>query len=212
MSDEDRNAYHLLLGAMQISDARARTGARGVPDEVVDATLSDLAVWSQRFEELASSEGESFGGLTLEVLSWCQRFLHGELVRLGPIQFDLRPFPAPMRVLRHDKTRQLRARTLDGRTLDLRTGRVTDEVAPPLDSRWQIVLEPGTPMLEIWFRVRSRASRSRTWAQRSVARTRSSRSCRPRPCRPASTARAGASTRSSAGSSPTMSASTTSAA
>jgi glycosyltransferase involved in cell wall biosynthesis len=151
MSDEDRNAYHLLLGAMQISDARARTGARGVPDEVIDATLSDLAVWSQRFEELASSDGESFGGLTLEVLSWCQRFLRGELVRLGPIQFDLRPFPAPMRVFRHDKTRQLRARTLEGRSLDLRTGRVTDEAAPALDSRWQIVLEPGTPMLEMWF-------------------------------------------------------------
>ena len=47
-------------------------------------------------------------------------------------------------MLRHDKTRALRARTLDGRALDLRTGRIGEERGPPLDSRWQIVLEPGT--------------------------------------------------------------------
>jgi hypothetical protein len=151
MSPDERNAYHLLLAAMQISDARARTSARGVPGDVIDATLSDLAVWSRRFEELATQDGHAYGGLTLEVLSWCQRFLRGELVRLGPVQFDLRPFPAPLRVLRHDKTRALRARTLDGRALDLRTGRIGEEREPPLDSRWQIVLEPGTPMLEMWF-------------------------------------------------------------
>jgi len=103
-------------------------------------------VWSGRLEDV-----DGHGGLTLEVLGWCQRFPRGELFRVGPIQFDLRAFPAPMRVFRHDKTRALLARTLEGHPVDLRTGTVGQAPAPPLDSRWQVVLEPGSPMLEMWF-------------------------------------------------------------
>jgi glycosyltransferase involved in cell wall biosynthesis len=141
----EQRALRLVLALMQISDATARARARGVSDEVIAATLSDLTIWSAHFERLYEDEG----GLTLEILGWCQRFLRGELFRLGPLQFDLRPFSTAMRVYRHDKTRALKARTLEGRAVDLSTGTVMGDPLPALDTRWQVVLEPGSPMLDM---------------------------------------------------------------
>ncbi len=145
----ETRVMRLMLALMQISDAEARARARGVPHEVIEATLGDLTLWSAHFEALYAGGPEPEGGLTQELLGWSQRFLRGELFRLGPLQFDLRPFAVPMRVYRHDKTRALKARALDGRAVDLSAGEIVGSPQPPLDSRWQVVLEPGSPMLDM---------------------------------------------------------------
>ncbi len=139
--------YHLLLALVQVPAARSRNAARGVDGSVVDATLADLVEWAHHTHAVAGSPG-----ITLEILAWSQRYLRGELFRLGPIQFDLRPFAGPMRVYRHRETRALRAISLDGRTLDLARGVITNEIAAPLmSSEWSIALEPGSPLLEMWL-------------------------------------------------------------
>jgi glycosyltransferase involved in cell wall biosynthesis len=143
LAREEKRVFHLLLALMEVPDAIARAEARGVHSEIILATLSDVAIWANHFDRLGTA------GITLEILGWCQRFLRGELFRLGPLQFDLRPFACPMRVYRHDKTRALRARTLDGRPVDLATGLIGEGIQPALDTRWQVALEPGSPMLDM---------------------------------------------------------------
>jgi glycosyltransferase involved in cell wall biosynthesis len=150
LSSGERRALRMVLAMMQVSDATARAQARGVSDAIIGATLSDLTIWSAHFERLYADHSDGAeGGLTLEILGWCQRFLRGELFRVGPLQFDLKPFATAMRVYRHDKTRALKARTLDGCSIDLSTGLTAEGVLPPLDTRWQVVLEPGSPMLDM---------------------------------------------------------------
>lgn len=144
LGDRDARTFHLLLALLQIPAAEARYAARGVEPEIARATLSDLPLWAH---ELYAASG--LPGITLEILEWAQRYLRGELFRIGPLQFDLRPFPASMRVFRHRKTRALSAITLDGRPIDLSTGRIAREEALP--GPWDVVLEPGTPVLEMWM-------------------------------------------------------------
>jgi hypothetical protein len=55
-------------------------------------------------------------------------------------------------VYRHRTTRALSAESLDGRDVDLATGNVVDRSAPPrATAEWQLVLEPGVPVLELWL-------------------------------------------------------------
>ena len=140
----DARTFHLLLALLQVPAAAARYAARGVDAEVARATLDDLRLWA---DELHAASGAP--GITLEILEWAQRYLRGELFRIGPLQFDLRPFAAPLRVFRHRRTDALSAITLDGRPLDLASGTLADEDAPP--GPWDVVLEPGTPVLEMWM-------------------------------------------------------------
>jgi glycosyltransferase involved in cell wall biosynthesis len=140
----DARAFYLLLALLEVPAAEARHEARGVDPETVRATLGDLAQWAR---ELHGATGVV--GITLEILEWAQRYLRGELFRVGPLQFDLRPFAAPMRVFRHRGTRALAALTLDGRPVDLRTGTIGGDDVPA--GPWDVVLEPGSPVLEMWM-------------------------------------------------------------
>ena len=139
--------YYLLLALMQVPAAEARHTARGVDAETITATLAELVEWAHHFEQLDRTPG-----ITLEILEWAQRYLRGELFRLGPLQFDLRPFDAPMHVWRHRETRALHAFTLDDRAVDLVTGIVSElAVEVPGPDTHELALEPGTPMLQMWM-------------------------------------------------------------
>jgi hypothetical protein len=141
LAPEDSRCLYLLLALVQIPDAIARHRARGIEDAVSSATLGDLAVWSRGMR-----------GISFDSLAWAQRYLRGELLQFGALQFDLRPFPAPMHVYRRRTTGQLAAVSLDGRAIDLAAGYVLDETAPAFTAReWHHALEPGTPMLEMWI-------------------------------------------------------------
>lgn len=140
-------AFHLLLALLQIPAVEARHEARGIGRDITLATLSDLTLWARKLHQQTGQPG-----ITVELLAWAQRYLRGELLQVGPLQFDLRPFPGPLRVFRHRKTRRVVAESLDGRALDLVKGIVTDDPTGTHDpAAWELALEPGSPVLEMWI-------------------------------------------------------------
>ncbi|MCG3148636.1 MAG: hypothetical protein PCFJNLEI_02081 [Verrucomicrobiae bacterium] len=80
--------------------------ARGIPDDVTRATLTDLEVWIRTFYR-------QHGYWGLQNLAWLSWHLRGELVRLGRLQFKYLPFPGP-RVFRHKLTRKISLEPTDG--------------------------------------------------------------------------------------------------
>jgi hypothetical protein len=140
-----REAF-LVLALSQIPAARARHVREAVPDEVSWATLSDLAIWVLHFELQTGAPG-----ITVEILDWAQRYLRGDLFRIGALQCDLRPFGGPIRVYRHQRDRSLRPTLLDGREIDPRTGDPFDDPSarPPIDDAWSLVTDPSSPILDM---------------------------------------------------------------
>ncbi|MBX3272960.1 MAG: glycosyltransferase [Sandaracinaceae bacterium] len=149
---DDARTMLLLLALGQVPAAEARHAARGVDEAIVRDTIGELALWANHLHAVAGTRG-----LTVELLAWMQRSLRGDLFAIGPLQFELRPFDAPLAVFRHRRDRSLLAITDDGselaRPIDLATGVTGDEPAPALDARtWQLALELGAPVLEMWMR------------------------------------------------------------
>ena len=146
---QEARGLYLALALSQVAAAEARHEARGVPKEVSLATLGDLGVWVGHF---AAQTGAI--GITLEILDWAQRYLRGELYQIGALQFDLRPFEGSIRVHRHNESRRLALTWLeegaDGRVIDAASGEISSLRAPRYDrAEWEIVLEPGTPALDM---------------------------------------------------------------
>ncbi|MCB9598118.1 MAG: glycosyltransferase [Sandaracinaceae bacterium] len=143
--------FLLLLALGQVPAAEARHAVRGVDEGIVRDTVSEIALWANHLHAISGA-----AGLTLELLEWLQRSLRGDLFTVGPLQFELRPFDAPIAVFRHARDRGLRAITDDGtepaRAVDLAMGTVSDAPAEPLDARtWRVALEAGSPILEMWI-------------------------------------------------------------
>ena len=136
----------LVLALSQIPAARARHVREAVPDDVSWATLSDLAIWVLHFELQTGAPG-----ITVEILDWAQRYLRGDLFRIGVLQFDLRPFGGPIRVYRHARDRSLRLALLDGREIDPRTGDPFADASarPAFDDAWSLVADPTSPILDM---------------------------------------------------------------
>ncbi|MEZ4338328.1 MAG: acyltransferase domain-containing protein, partial [Sandaracinaceae bacterium] len=149
---DDARTFLLLLALGQVPAAEARHAVRGVERTVIDDTVAEIALWANHLHESCGTIG-----ITLELLGWLQRSLRGDLFSIGALQFELRPFDAPIAVFRHRRDRSLRALTDDGeepaRQVDLEKGAPTDAPAPALDARsWQLALESGAPVLEMWMR------------------------------------------------------------
>ncbi|MGE0788658.1 MAG: acyltransferase domain-containing protein [Sandaracinaceae bacterium] len=142
--------FLLLLALGQVPSAEARHRVRGIDEAIVRATIEEVALWAN---ELHARWGAP--GITVELLEWLQRSLRGDLFRIGPLQYELRPFDADVAVFRHRRDRSLRAQTdelAEPRAVDLETGTFMDGPAPALDARsWQLALEPGAPILEMWM-------------------------------------------------------------
>jgi hypothetical protein len=86
-------------------------------------------------------------GITLDTLKWSQRYLVGDLARIGPLQYDIVPFSGEVRAYRHPSTRQLSVTSLAGKAIDEK-GDLTDD--EPNHEGWELALAPGLPMLEIY--------------------------------------------------------------
>ncbi len=89
-----RRAY-LLLALSQIDAAVARHERDHIDPQITRLTLSDLGIWVRHFQVQLGMVA-----LTIEILDWAQRYLRGSLLRLGALQFDLRPFGGPVAVYR----------------------------------------------------------------------------------------------------------------
>lgn len=139
---ETSRTFYLVLALAQIPAAEARHAARDIDPSITRATMADVAVWVRHFAKQIGARG-----ITLEILEWAQRYLRGDLLRVGSLQFDLVPFASAIRVYREPMTRELAATDLDGRAIDLTRGEVTSERFDP--SGWELVLAPGTPVLDM---------------------------------------------------------------
>jgi hypothetical protein len=128
---------------LQVPAAEARRAAQGMDPKHTEATLADLGVRTRHF-----LRHERFHGITLEILKLSQRYLIGDLVRIGSAQYDIVPFAGEVRVYRHPSTRKLSVVSLDGKAID-KNGNLTDE--EPSHESWEVALEPGSPMLEMHF-------------------------------------------------------------
>jgi hypothetical protein len=138
-----RQAY-LVLSLSQIAAMQARHHESGIAAAITSATASDLGIWVRHFQVQLQMVG-----LTIEILDWSQRYLRGDLVRLGALQFDLRRFGGPIAVVRRDEQPIVvwqehgDADVVDPST-GLRTG--TSFTARPDDDR---VLEPDSLVLDM---------------------------------------------------------------
>lgn len=137
-------AFYLCLVLTEIPAAEQRHRARGVSDEVSRATLADIGIWVAHYRAQLG-----YVGITKEIVGWSQRYLRGELYRIGILQFDAMPFDGSIRAYRERASRRIELTTLDGRSIDPTTGDPTTTPAPELDEGWDLVLAPGMPVLDM---------------------------------------------------------------
>jgi hypothetical protein len=146
---ERARGFYLVLALSQVASAEARHERQGIPRAISQATLEDIETWVRHFHRQTGRVG-----LTSEVLGWTQRYLRGDLYRIGALQFELRPWETPLRVLRHRRSRALRVsfRDDDGtrRAVDADTGALGDPVDDAFDAReWELVFDRGMPALDM---------------------------------------------------------------
>lgn len=134
---------NLAIALFQVPDAETRRAAKGLDPGHTEATLADLGVWARHFLKRGR-----FHGITLETLRWAQRYLTGDLTRIGAVQFEMARFTGKVRAYRHSSTRELSVVSLEGKAID-KDGNLTDR--EPSHEGFELALEPGAPMLEIHF-------------------------------------------------------------
>jgi hypothetical protein len=139
-----RHTY-LALALSQVPAAQERHRCEGISDAMSRATLSDIGIWVRHFQAQLGMVA-----ITVEILDWAQRYLRGALVRIGGLQFELRPFGGPIRIHQH---RASGAYVLEwlatGERVDPRTGRCTGERCEATGDAFEVVLEPSTYVLDM---------------------------------------------------------------
>ena len=155
LGDNDSRTLNLILALSQVPAAEARRAASGIDEAITRATLKDLPVWVRHFNKQVGIQG-----ITLGILNWAQRYLRGDLVRIGSALFDLVLFTGEITVYRQRFSRELSARAANGMTIDLATGQLTETPADnhPSD-QWEVALEPETPVLDVHIPADSFVSR-----------------------------------------------------
>jgi hypothetical protein len=133
---------YLALALFQVPAAEARRVAQGIDAKHIEATLANLGA-----DARSSLERERVLGITLDNLKWSQRYLAGDLARIGPLQYDIVPFSGEVRAYRHPSTRKLSVTSLAGKAIDEK-GDLTDE--EPNHEGWELALAPGLPMLQMY--------------------------------------------------------------
>lgn len=134
---------HLAIALFQVPSAEERRAAAGLDPAHTAATFADLGVWVRHFLKRGGPHG-----ITPEVLRWAQRYLTGNLVRIGSVQYDFVPFSGGIRAYREPSSRKLSVVSLNGKAID-QNGNLTNE--RPTHEGWELALEPGSPMMEIHF-------------------------------------------------------------
>ncbi len=137
-------ALYLCLVLTEIAAAEARHARLGVSPDVSRATVGDVAIWVAHYEKQLG-----YAGLTHEIVGWSQRYLRGELYRIGILQFDLMPFDGAIRAHRELASGRLALTTLAGESIDPTTGALSLAAAPTTGEGWRLVLGPGTPVLDM---------------------------------------------------------------
>jgi hypothetical protein len=91
--------WHAVLALLQLPAADARHRAAGIDPTISTATWLDLGLWCEQFRS-------RFGivGFSLDILDWAQSYLRGGVLRIGAVQWALRPFVRPIHAFRHARS------------------------------------------------------------------------------------------------------------
>jgi hypothetical protein len=135
-------AFYLLIALSGIPHIRAIHQARNVPDDIAKRTYRDTYVWAQQYYDIGTPIDGKFihpdkphsWGLCTRILPWLLSHLHGDLFRVGRLQFKTGPYRQQMRAYRHRQTGHMRLIAESG--LEFRTdgnfngaGGITDDNA-----------------------------------------------------------------------------------
>jgi len=114
--NEYGGAFYLLIALSGIPQIRKIHKQRNVPDDIAKLTYRDTYVWAQQYHDIGPVIDGKFThpvkphtwGLCLRIFPWLLSHLHGDLFRVGRLQFKTGPYRQQMRAYRHRQTCHMR--------------------------------------------------------------------------------------------------------
>jgi hypothetical protein len=105
----DFNAvFFLWLTLGTVPRLRGRNEQRGIPDEITEATLVDIAIAQRRYARY----NENKIGIPQRLLNWHRLVSKGDLHRVGRFEYIIRPFRGRLRAFRNRQTGDVLALSL----------------------------------------------------------------------------------------------------
>lgn len=98
--------YPLVLTRSLYPGVLALYSTLGINDSVRKATISDIAIWVNHYEQAHSH------AVGLDRYGWISRLLCAQVLRLGRLQYEPTPFPFPYSIYLDTTTKDIRAFTL----------------------------------------------------------------------------------------------------
>ena len=107
--DSAGEQFFLLLPLLQhLATMRADYAARGIPDEVLQATLADFPLWIDTHHQRTGHRG-------FREIGWLREHVACRVIRLGRLQFQPATYSMPFVVLAHGQSGELRIAACGGR-------------------------------------------------------------------------------------------------
>jgi hypothetical protein len=114
--NEYGGTFYLLIALSGLPHIRAFHQARKVADPIARLTYRDTYVWAQQFFDIGTPIDGKFihpdrphsWGLSTRILPWLLSHLHGDLFRVGRLQYKTGPYRQPLRAYRHRQTGHVR--------------------------------------------------------------------------------------------------------
>lgn len=114
--NEYGGAFYLLIALSGIPHIRAIHQSLNIPDDIAKLTYRDTYVWAQQYHDIGTPIQDKFThpykphtwGLCTRILPWLLSHLHGDLYRIGRLQFKVGPYRQPIRAYRHRQTSHMR--------------------------------------------------------------------------------------------------------
>ena len=105
-------AFYLLIALSGIPHIRTFHQSRNIPDNIAKLTYRDTYVWAQQYYDIGTPINGKFThpattptwGLCTRIFPWLLSHLHGDLYRVGRLQFKTGPYRQDIRAYRHRQT------------------------------------------------------------------------------------------------------------
>lgn len=114
--NEYSGTFYLLIALSGIPHIRAVHQSRNIPNDIAKLTYRDTYVWAQQYYDIGTPINGKFThpakvpawGLCTRIFPWVLSHLHGDLYRVGRLQFKTGPYRQDMRAYRHRQTGHMR--------------------------------------------------------------------------------------------------------
>lgn len=120
--EEYGGAFYLLIALSGIPYIRNLHQQRNIPDDIAKLTYRDTYVWAQQYHDIGTVIDGKFThpvkphtwGLCMRIFPWLLSHLHGDLYRVGRLQFKTGPYRQKMHAYRHRQKGHMRLLTEAG--------------------------------------------------------------------------------------------------